>query len=142
MQQGGYLLQDQQVSCIQAGKDDFSVIMPDHEKDWQYLQQKVYLRKTGLNLGTPSGKDWLPSHDVALSINAASDIPFIDVSKEQALRFLKREDMALQNTDKGWKVVRYNGLGLGWIKALGNRVNNYLPKHWRIRMDLGSFTDE
>ena len=58
------------------------------------------------------------------------------VSREQALRYLKREDMGLPPVEKGWYIVRYQGLGLGWIKALGNRVNNYLPKQWRIRMDI------
>jgi NOL1/NOP2/fmu family ribosome biogenesis protein len=41
-----------------------------------------------------------------------------------------------EGTAKGWYIIRYKGLGLGWIKALGNRVNNYLPKSWRIRMDI------
>ena len=27
-------------------------------------------------------------------------------------------------------------MALGWGKNLGNRLNNYLPKEWRIRMDL------
>jgi NOL1/NOP2/fmu family ribosome biogenesis protein len=60
----------------------------------------------------------------------------IQVSKEQALKFLKKEDMQLGETARGWMLVSYEGLALGWIKALGNRVNNYLPKHWRIRMEL------
>ncbi len=142
LQQAGYLLRDQPINCLLTGKEDFSAMVPDHEKDWHLLQQKVYLRKAGLNLGMPSGKDWLPAHDVALSVDVAADIPFVDVSKEQALRFLKREEMGIEDIEKGWKVVKYNGLGLGWIKALGNRVNNYLPKHWRIRMELGASSEE
>lgn len=60
----------------------------------------------------------------------------MQLSREQALRFLKKEDFELPVNDKGWYVMQYEGLGLGWIKSLGNRFNNYLPKHWRIRMDI------
>ena len=89
-----------------------------------------------MRLGQPAGKDWLPAHDVALSIDAAASLPGINVTREQALHFLRREDPGIGTINKGWMVVRYNGLGLGWIKSLGNRINNYLPKHWRIRMEI------
>ena len=135
-QQAAYLLKDPAVLFIQTGKEDFSAIYPGHEADIYLLQNAVYLRKTGLKLGMPSAKEWLPSHEVALSIDASENLPHIQVNREQALRFLKREDMGIPEMGKGWHIVRYQGLGLGWIKSLGNRVNNYLPKHWRIRMDI------
>ncbi|WP_332911045.1 methyltransferase RsmF C-terminal domain-like protein [Algoriphagus boritolerans] len=34
----------------------------------------------------------------------------------------------------GWVLLTYQNLPLGWVKNLGNRVNNYFPKEWRIRM--------
>jgi NOL1/NOP2/fmu family ribosome biogenesis protein len=132
----GYLLKEQDALFIKTGKEDYSALMPGHEADWQLLQKAVYLRKTGLTLGMPAGKDWLPAHDVALSIDANSSIAGINTTKEQALRFLKREDMGIPDVEKGWLVIRYNGLGLGWVKSLGNRMNNYLPKQWRIRMEI------
>jgi NOL1/NOP2/fmu family ribosome biogenesis protein len=73
---------------------------------------------------------------LALGIDANRDLPGINVNKEQALRFLKREDMGIPDLEKGWLMIKYNGLGIGWVKSLGNRVNNYLPKHWRIRMEI------
>jgi 16S rRNA C967 or C1407 C5-methylase (RsmB/RsmF family)/NOL1/NOP2/fmu family ribosome biogenesis protein len=135
-QMAGYLLNDADVLFMQADKEHFSALRPCHEDDLQILQQAVYLRKAGLKLGQPAGKHWLPAHEAALSIDANSSLPCIDVNKEQALHFLKREDMGLTELEKGWLMVRYNGLGLGWVKSLGNRVNNYLPKHWRIRMEI------
>ncbi len=89
-----------------------------------------------MNLGSPSAKEWLPDHEVALSIDSNPDLPFINANKEQALRFLKRENMGIENVEKGWQIIKYNNLQLGWIKSLGSRLNNYLPKHWRIRMDI------
>ncbi len=135
-QQAGYLLADDNALFMQTGKEEYCALNTQHEQDWHLLQKLVYFRKTGLRLGVPAGKDWIPAHDVALSIDADTHLPGIEVNRDQALRFLKREEMNIEAIDKGWKVVRYNGQGLGWIKSLGNRVNNYLPKHWRIRMEI------
>ena len=135
-EQAAYLLQDPEQLYIQTDKEFFSALHPAHEADMQLLQKAVYLRKTGLKLGKPAGKDWLPEQEVALGIDANVNLPSISVTRDQALHFLKREDMGMQDMPKGWQLIRYNGLGLGWVKSLGNRVNNYLPKNWRIRMDL------
>ncbi len=135
-QMAGYLLAASEALFIPTDKEGYSAICAGHEDDLQLLKQAVYLRKTGLRLGEPAGKDWLPAHDVALGIDTNTELPGINVTKEQALHFLKREDMALTNLQKGWLMIRYNGLGIGWVKSLGNRVNNYLPKHWRIRMEI------
>jgi 16S rRNA C967 or C1407 C5-methylase (RsmB/RsmF family)/NOL1/NOP2/fmu family ribosome biogenesis protein len=135
-EQAGYLLNDDDFSFIGFGKDDFCAIRAAHEPDLQLLQKYVYLRNTGLKLGVPAAKEWLPAHEVALAIDANTRIPGVNVTREQALRFLKKEEMGISDIEKGWHIIRYEGLGLGWIKSLGNRVNNYLPKHWRIRMDI------
>jgi len=138
-QQAGWLLNDTDALIIQTEQNNFCTINKYHEADRELMKKIVYLRKTGLQLGTPAGKDWVPDHQVALSIDASSSLPFLNVDKDNALRFLKREDMGISDLEKGWMLVKYNGLGLGWIKSLGNRINNYLPKHWRIRMKI---TDE
>jgi NOL1/NOP2/fmu family ribosome biogenesis protein len=122
-------------TCLKVG-DEYNIILPEHEADIHILQQAVYLRKTGTTIGSPTAKEWLPAHDIALSIEHNKDLPHIPVDREQALRFLKKEDISVQGVEKGWYLVTYNGLALGWVKSLGNRFNNYLPKHWRIRMDI------
>jgi NOL1/NOP2/fmu family ribosome biogenesis protein len=106
------------------------------EQEAQLLSSYLHFRKLGIPLGTPSAKEWLPSHELALSTIMSHQAPSISVTKEQALRFLKKEEFSSEHVPKGWYVVRYQGLALGWIKSIGNRYNNYLPKHWRIRMEL------
>jgi len=39
----------------------------------------------------------------------------IDLDKEQALSYLRRADFNCSG-EKGWSLMRYNGLGLGWAK--------------------------
>lgn len=130
-----YLLKEKDWVCLPAS-EGYNAIPTTHEEDYQLLQKYIYLRKWGLHLGSPVKNEWLPAHEVALSINKAEGLPTLDVDKEQALKFLKKEDFGFNDLPKGWYLVSHKGLALGWIKALGNRINNYLPKHWRIRMEI------
>lgn len=130
-----HLLNTDDFSCIQH-KEQYVAIRPYHEEDYQLLQQYIYLRKAGVELGVPVKKDWIPAHELALNIYLSDNVATVALTKEQALKFLKKEDPGLGEPEKGWYCVTYAGCGLGWIKALGNRVNNYLPKHWRIRMEI------
>lgn len=139
--QSSYLLEGEEQFSVIATKEGFAALYAEHEADFQLLNKSLYLRKTGVALGTPANKGWLPAHDVALSINRSWDIPCVDLNREQALKFLKKEDINISPDEKGWLLATFNGLGLGWLKALGNRTNNYLPKNWRIRMELPSEWD-
>jgi NOL1/NOP2/fmu family ribosome biogenesis protein len=134
--QSAYLLSRDDLMVVPASKESFHAILPEHEADWHLLQKFLYFRKTGLALGTPAAKEWIPAHDIALSIDRSASIKTVEVSANQALRFLRKDEIELPVNEKGWLLISYNGLGLGWVKCLGNRSNNYLPKHWRIRMEI------
>jgi 16S rRNA C967 or C1407 C5-methylase (RsmB/RsmF family)/NOL1/NOP2/fmu family ribosome biogenesis protein len=90
----------------------------------------------GIELGEFKGKDFIPSHDLALSHWVKEDLQAIELTREDALLFLKKELYHVESPMKGWTLARYNGLNLGWMKILPNRINNYLPAQFRIRMDL------
>lgn len=111
-------------------------IYPDHISDYHLLQSKLRIKKTGTALGKIAGRDIIPNHELSLSVHLAPDIPAVVLTKEEALQFLKKEEVQKENSNKGWKAVKYEGLALGWGKWLSNRMNNYLPKHWRIRMEI------
>ena len=117
-------------------KEGVDAIYTPHEGDYHLLKQHLYFRKTGVNIGNFTPKEWIPSHQIALSIDKKPTLPKANLDKETALRFLKKEDIGSRELAKGWYLVTYEGLALGWIKSLGNRSNNYLPKNWRIRMEL------
>lgn len=135
-EQAGFLLKNPDMRYVQNVDKNFAAIIPEHVADLELLRKLVYFRKLGVELGMPSSKEWLPAHDMAMSVDAADGLNYISVNKEQALRFLKKEEISLDNIEKGWYIIRYHGLGLGWVKSLGNRFNNYLPKNQRIRMEI------
>jgi len=135
-QQCAWLLTEGDYTLLPASDNSYTAINTQHEADYHQLKDFVFLRKVGVNIGQPSAKEWIPAHELALSIHRSVALPGIAVSREQALHFLKKEDFNPDLITKGWYLVSYEGLALGWIKALGNRVNNYLPKSWRIRMEI------
>ncbi len=135
LEQASFLLNNEEFACLKTG-DEYSIIVPEHEADIHILQKAVYIRRMGTAIGHPAVKDWLPAHDIALSVERNANIPYLALDKEQALRFLKKEEISVPMVDKGWYLMSYNGQSLGWAKSLGNRFNNYLPKQWRIRMEI------
>jgi len=101
------------------------------------LDKHLKTKWFGVNIGEIKGKDFVPSHALALSLWAAPQLPAVDLSLEQALLFLKKETFdPPDGWPKGWALARYEGLNLGWVKILPNRLNNYLPQERRIRMSI------
>ena len=100
----------------------------------QQLAKHLYIKKAGVELGIIKGKDFIPSHELAVSMIPLQSLAAIELSKEDALQYLKRKEF-VTDAPKGWTLVKYCGLSLGWIKVLPNRINNYYPQEWRILKD-------
>jgi NOL1/NOP2/fmu family ribosome biogenesis protein len=62
------------------------------------------------------------------------DYPRIEVDRDLALNYLRREEIKIESPTQGWAILTYSGINLGWVKTLKNRINNYYPKEWKIRM--------
>ncbi len=93
-------------------------------------------RSLGLEMGEMKKQDLVPSHELALANSLNPHLPKAQLAKEQALLFLKKENIWEPDWQRGWALATFEGLSLGWMKVLDNRSNNYLPMNWRIRMDL------
>ena len=118
-----------------AKKNDELYAFPKaHHQDILLLMDRLYVRKAGLHLGTIKGKDLVPDHELALSLDLNSGITRVELSKEEAIKYLRCESIVLSNIPKGWAVVSYKNFSLGWIKGIGNRINNYFPRSLRILM--------
>lgn len=92
---------------------------------------QLYFKKTGTTLGELKHNDFLPHHELALSIYNSDTVSRINLSKEQAISFLKKENLLVESS-KGIHLLCYKNQGLGWAKLLDKRMNNYLPKEFRI----------
>lgn len=62
----------------------------------------------------------------------ATSIPTIDIIEEDAIRYIKGDELILDNsTPNGLVTLSYDGARLGLGKKVGNRIKNYLPKGLR-----------
>jgi NOL1/NOP2/fmu family ribosome biogenesis protein len=109
------------------------------EKELVLIDTVLRSKGFGIDMGTFKGTDFLPSHALALSTELVQTIPGVDLTLDEALRYFKKENLILPDVPRGWLLARYKGLPLGWMKGVGSRINNYLPKDWRIRMDIPEF---
>jgi NOL1/NOP2/fmu family ribosome biogenesis protein len=91
----------------------------------------LYLKKVGTTIGSLIKNEVIPHHDLALSIHKNEQIKIYDCENDEAIRFMKKENFKI-DCDNGWVLISHKQFGLGWIKQLGNRFNNYLPNDFRI----------
>lgn len=118
--------------AIKNSRDVYFGIPAGQEADLALLQENLYLRKAGTRLGKFAGKDFIPDHELALSLIASENIHRINLDREPALAYLKKAEIKLNTDLSGWVLMCYEGFALGWAKVLPNRINNYYPKELRI----------
>lgn len=105
------------------------------ESSIKAVQQVLYLKNAGTMIGKWLGKELVPSHDLAMSIHHSKNIESLELTLEDAQNFLRKEQLDIELFDsvkKGWCLITYKEVALGWVKVLGNRINNYYPKEVRI----------
>ena len=111
--------------------DQLRLIDEKWQNDLQQYASYLYIRKAGIAIGEIKGKDMIPAHELAMSLLPLLHFNQVTVTTEEALKYLRRQDLYL-DSPKGWNLVVYQQLPLGWIKSLPNRINNYYPQEWRI----------
>jgi len=98
------------------------------------LSDRLNVIHHGVCVGEIKGNSVIPSHALAMSQALAGDaFPRVELSREDALRYLRREALTLPGgTPKGFVLVCYDSVPLGFVKNLGSRANNLYPSEWRI----------
>ena len=106
-----------------------------HETVYTLLQQYVKVIHAGITLGEMKGKDLIPHHSLAMSTALANDaFPKAEVTYEQAIAYLRKESLVLDaGVPRGYVLLTYQNIPLGFMKNIGNRANNLYPQEWRIR---------
>ena len=101
------------------------------------MLEHLHVIASGCAVGAVKGLDLVPDADLALSLALAQDAyPSVEVDRQTALSYLHRDAIILKDSPKGFILIRYEGLPLGFVKNLGNRCNSLHPQSRRIRMDI------
>lgn len=96
------------------------------------FKHNIYVKLDSISIGEWKGKDFIASPDLAFSIMKSDFIRKIEIDLQTAIKYLKCESITIFDVEKGWYLVTFQGQGLGWIKVLEGRINNYYPSNWRI----------
>ncbi len=102
------------------------------ENELAIIQSALYIKKAGVKLGTIIRGELIPAHDLAVSRILNSAVKRMEIDKEKALQYLRRQEIKIDGADNGWILLTHQSLPLGWIKVIGSRINNYYPAAWRI----------
>ena len=127
--------------------DDFTTIETDGDivafpKMWEQIYKtagkNLRIVHAGITIGQTKGRDFIPHQALALSTILKKDaFPCVDLEYEDAIKYLRKESIELHgDVPRGYVVVCYKGLPLGFVKNIGNRSNNLYPNEWRVRMTL------
>lgn len=126
-----WLKESLEVNLFHTGKEIFAFprILRTELED---ISANFYIKKAGVPVGKLVREEFLPAHELALSGLVSDKLFTVSLKKEDALQYLRKEEVTLNTDLKGWAMVQYEGQNLGWMKILLNRANNYYPREWRI----------
>lgn len=97
------------------------------------LQGNVRIIQFGHKLGKELKGKFIPEGTIHTLPLVKELFPSIDISQEEAIRYLKKEDIKVDSELKdGWYYLTFDNIPIGLIKKIGNRTNNYFPKEWRV----------
>jgi 16S rRNA C967 or C1407 C5-methylase (RsmB/RsmF family)/NOL1/NOP2/fmu family ribosome biogenesis protein len=124
---------------LKWGDEVFAV--PCDPDNYLHLFQNLKVVKAGTKIFTVKNNDYLPSHELGLSAQIKnSAFPHEETGLAGAISYMRRDSFFLKNASKGWNIMTYKGVNLGFVNNIDNRVNNYFPVEWRIRMDASALT--
>ena len=128
-----HLIQNETLHYLQKANDIFA-FDPGFLPDLNLISSVLKLRKSGLRLGELIRDEFVPNHELAMSTLHSSQIPSIQLDLKTSLQYLRRETIDATLDQKGWALVKYNGVSLGWIKQVQGKAKNHYPLNWRILM--------
>ena len=122
--------------------DDSSITVADgiaypteFEQLIQFLNQNLRLLQYGIPVYIQKGKDIIPQHNLAISNIVNKDFfEKEEVDWEKAIAFLRKDNIEVESDKKGWLMLTYKNVPIGFVKNLGGRANNLYPQNWRILM--------
>jgi 16S rRNA C967 or C1407 C5-methylase (RsmB/RsmF family) len=102
--------------------------------DMEFIGQRVYALSAGTGICTAKGNALIPSHSFAHSTELnRNNFTVRQTDLATALAYLSRETLpSFPDTDKGYVLLTYNDVALGWVRDTGSRCNNLLPPNRRI----------
>ena len=105
----------------------------EHYDEIKALSSRLAVIYSGVALGQIFKGKLKPDGALAFYVGLNRDaVATAELSLDEALQFLRKQDMSAEPFIEGVNMVLYNGLPLGFVKRVGARVNNMYPASLRI----------
>jgi 16S rRNA C967 or C1407 C5-methylase (RsmB/RsmF family)/NOL1/NOP2/fmu family ribosome biogenesis protein len=116
---------------------DYCYYLPGPYDEIALLREKLNLVKIGTEICHIKRESIIPSHDFSMSsVMKEGVFPAVEISWSDAIRYLRKDTIPVRDEmPKGWFLVTFSGVRLGFMNNIGSRLNNYFPASSRIRMD-------
>lgn len=105
----------------------------EHYDEIKALSSRLAVIYSGVALGQIFKGKLKPDGALAFYVGLNRDaVATAELSLDEALQFLRKQDMSAEPFVEGVNMVLYKGLPLGFVKRVGGRVNNMYPASLRI----------
>ncbi len=108
--------------------------------DGIYALPKSCPDTTGIRVVMPGvklmrvGRNYVePEHALAMSLDPCAALRRMELDDAQARAYLAGETLPTQ-VEKGWTLMCWRGLALGWSKVSDGQAKNHLPKGLRLKL--------
>lgn len=102
--------------------------------DLTLIKSQLNVISEGICLGEVKGKDFIPNQSLTLSTSLNTEaFTTCEIDWKTAVAYLRKEPLFLDDQPKGYILLTYNKMPIGFVKNIGNRANNLYPQEWRIR---------
>ena len=98
-----------------------------------FLQNSLKILTCGIPVYEDKGRKTAPHHGLAMSRRLVKTaFPVVELPLHQALDYLRTMAMRVE-APRGYVLLTYHDVPLGFANNLGAHANNMYPKTWRIR---------
>lgn len=101
----------------------------------EQLSRQLRVLHAGVVVAELKGHDAVPAQSLAFSQALRREaFPQVALTYAEALAYLRKESLQLSpDAPRGYVLLTFRGVPLGFAKNIGNRANNLYPAEWRIR---------
>lgn len=127
-----WVKESEQMRFFAAG-DTLYGCRKEHYDEVEALAGTLAVIYSGVAMGQVFKGKLKPDGALALYAGVNHDaVACCEVDEQEALKFLRKQDMDVAQFSEGVNMVLYGGRPLGFVKRVGARVNNMYPNSLRI----------
>lgn len=104
------------------------------------LKSILNVQYAGVDTGEIMRNKFIPAHALAVNGFLSDNIHNNELSYDNAVKYLQKQEIKIENETTGWQTVSFQNHKLGWINKLQHRINNYYPKELRILKQHNNLT--